>query len=121
MDLASQFHLLFPERIFAHHQRANAFPDEVINDATACRVQIRIHATVTLRRDPIKSVGSETVGFRQAALIIRTLFVVVLIDALERAAIDEQRLRSRLRARTRRERIHRTFFQEAPSLQSGEE
>ena len=103
---APQFHLLFPQGIFAHRKRANSFLDEVIDDATACRVQIRIHAAITLRRNPIKLAGSEAVGFCQATLIVRTLFVIVLIDALERAAIDEQWLKTRLRARARRERVH---------------
>lgn len=103
---ASQFRLLFPQRIFAYRKRANSFLDEVIYDATACRVQIRIHATITLRRNPIKLAGSETVSFRQATLIVRTLFVVVLIDALKRATIDEQWLKARLRASTCRERAH---------------
>lgn len=78
----------------------------MINDATACHVQIRIHATITLRRHPIKLAGSETIGFYQATLVVRTLFVVVLIDALERATIDEQWLKTRLRASTCRERVH---------------
>ena len=70
----------------------------------ACRYAF----TRRLRFDVIRSSwrGSEAVGFCQATLIVRTLFVIVLIDALERAAIDEQWLKTRLRARARRERVH---------------
>ena len=53
-----QFHFLFPEPVQPDHQRPDALLDQEINDATACRVQIRIDAAIALRRDPIQLAGA---------------------------------------------------------------
>ena len=77
----------------------------MINDATACRVQIGLDTAIALRRDPIKLVGGEAFGFGKVALLVGTLLIVMLIQAFEWAAIDEKRLEFWLRRGDSRERI----------------
>jgi hypothetical protein len=63
------------------------------------RVQIGVDAAIALRRDPIKLAGSEPPGFREVALLMGALFIVVLIHAFQRASIDQKRLESAFRTR----------------------
>jgi hypothetical protein len=62
------FHLLLPQRIFAHDKGPDSFLDQQIDDPTACRMQIGVDTAIALRRDPIELAGSEAVGFRQVFL-----------------------------------------------------
>ena len=46
-------HLLLPESVLANDEGADPLCDQQIDNTTACRVQIVLHAAVSLRREAI--------------------------------------------------------------------
>ncbi len=96
---APHVRFLFPERIFADTECPDPPFDQIIDDATACRVQIGSNPAIALRRNAIKLAGSEPLRFCEVPLMAGTLLVVVLIQALKGTAIDQKRLESLLRTR----------------------
>jgi hypothetical protein len=83
-------YLLLPQLIQPDHQRPDPFFDQQIDDTTACRVQIGVDAAIALRRDAVQLARSETVLFGQTTLMAGAVLVVVGIEVLERASVDEE-------------------------------
>src|SRR5450755_2535588 len=79
---------LLPAIILANHQCSYALIYKEINNFAACTMQIVHNLACALVREPIKSMGDETVLCAENSLPSCTLFIVILVDTLDRTPVN---------------------------------